>query len=271
MIILVSNAAAIALYLAASGYLATTLFHKRSADTNWLLCFTFTALLFHGIGIQGIILGSDGYYLGFYKASSLIFWVINLIVLLSGLKKPLHNLFVFLFPMSTLAVICSMVSESPVIPYSHLGPSIASHILFSFVAYSLLTIATLQALLLAYQNYQLRHKHPTGIVRLLPPLQTMETLMFELLWAGEVLLTLSIITGFLFIQDLFAQHLIHKTVFSLISWLIYAVLLWGRYSRGWRGSVAVRWALGGFIALMLAYFGTKLVLEIILEIRTNSV
>jgi ABC-type uncharacterized transport system permease subunit len=266
MITLAANAAAIALYLAASGYLITRLYHKQSANSQWLLSFALSALVFHGIGVTRIILADAGYQLGIVKVFSLICWVINLVVLLSSLKKPLHNLFVFLFPMSAVSVFFSVFGESPVIPYTHLGPPIATHIIFSFLAYSLLTIAAFQALLLAYQNHRLRHKHPAGLVRLLPPLQTMETLMFELLWVGEILLTLSIITGFLFFTDLFAQHLAHKTVFSLLSWIIYAILLWGRHQSGWRGTQAIRWSLGGFVALMLAYFGTKIVLEVIIDV-----
>lgn len=100
---------------------------------------------------------------------------------------------------------------------------------------------------------------------LLPPLQTMEALLFELVWAGMLFLTLSIITGFIFIDDFFAQKLSHKTVFSLLSWGIYATLLTGRHFIGWRGNTAIRWVLGGFTALMLAYFGSKLVLEVILH------
>lgn len=265
MSILAPNIAAIALYLAASGYLAMHLFQNRAANINWLRGFAFSALIFHGWGVKTIILSDTGYQLGFFEASSLIFWVINLLVLASSLKKPLHNLFVFLFPLSALAVLCSLFGGGTTIPDTHLGPEIATHALFSFLAYSLLTIATLQALLLAYQNNRLKHKHPAGIVRPLPPLQTMETLMFELLWAGEVVLTISIASGFWFLQDMFAQHLAHKTVFALLAWLIYAILLWGRHQKGWRGSIAIRWALGGFVALMLAYFGTKLVLEIILS------
>ena len=155
-----------------------------------------------------MIFSQQGYQLGFFKVSSMLFWVINLVVLVSSLKKPLHNLFVLLFPLSTLAVVVSLFSEGPVTPYGAVSVQIVSHIFLSFLAYSLLTIATFQALLLAYQNHQLRHKHPMGMTRLLPPLQTMETLLFELLWVGVVLLTLSIITGFLFFEDLFAQHLV---------------------------------------------------------------
>jgi ABC-type uncharacterized transport system permease subunit len=93
----------------------------------------------------------------------------------------------------------------------------------------------------------------------------MEALLFELLWCGEILLTIAIITGFIFLDDLFAQHLVHKTVFTLLAWCIYAILLWGRHAKGWRGNTALRWTLGGFCLLMLAYFGSKFVLEVLLQ------
>ncbi len=142
---------------------------------------------------------------------------------------------------------------------------IAIHVILSIIAYSLLTIASLQAVFLAYQNHLLKTKQHITQTRFLPPLQTMESLLFELLWAGEILLTLAIISGFWFLEDMFAQHLIHKTVFAIAAWSIYAGLLWGRHFRGWRGNKAIRWTLAGFISLMLAYFGTKIVLEVILH------
>jgi ABC-type uncharacterized transport system permease subunit len=142
---------------------------------------------------------------------------------------------------------------------------VIAHVMLSILAYSLMFIAALQAITLAYQNYQLKHKHPGGLIRLLPPLQTMESLLFELLAVGQLALTGAIVTGFIFIDDVFAQHLAHKTVFSLSAWIIYAVLLWGHYRLGWRGNTAVRWTLVGCCALMLAYFGSKFVLEIVLS------
>jgi len=95
----------------------------------------------------------------------------------------------------------------------------------------------------------------------------MEALLFELLWLGFLILSASIITGVGFIEDMFAQHLVHKTVFSIIAWLIYAALLAGRHWLGWRGNTAIRFTLGGFAALMLAFFGSKFVLELVLQIR----
>ena len=95
-------------------------------------------------------------------------------------------------------------------------------------------------------------------------MQTMESLLFNLVAAGFVLLTLALTTGIVFIDDFFAQHLAHKTVFSILAWLIYAVLLWGRFKLGWRGKIATVWTLLGFLALMLAFWGSKFVLEVLL-------
>jgi ABC-type uncharacterized transport system permease subunit len=140
------------------------------------------------------------------------------------------------------------------------------HILLSILAYSLLVIAALQAVLLAVQDHQLRNRHPGGLIRALPPLQTMETLLIQLIATGFVLLSLALLTGLFFLEDIFAQHLVHKTVLSLIAWGVFATLLWGHWRFGWRGRVAIRWTLGGFLFLMLAYFGSKLVLELLLGV-----
>jgi ABC-type uncharacterized transport system permease subunit len=93
----------------------------------------------------------------------------------------------------------------------------------------------------------------------------MESLLFEFIAIGQLLLTGSLVTGFLFLEDMFAQHLVHKTVLSLIAWAIFALLLWGRYRFGWRGKKALQWTIGGFLVLLLAYFGSKAVLELILH------
>jgi ABC-type uncharacterized transport system, permease component len=259
---LYANLAAIIFYVMAGVYAVTCFTRQQPIHRKSLFSLIGVALIFHGGGIYGLSAAYPGVQLGFFSVSSLIFWVINLIVLFSSLKKALHNLFILLSPLSVLAVGASIIGRDANVQISY---QLASHVVLSILAYSLLTIATLQALLLAYQNHQLKSKHTIGKVRLLPPLQTMESLLFELLWAGEILLTLSILSGMWFLEDIFAQHLAHKTVFSIAAWVIYTLLLWGRHHLGWRGYTAIRWTLGGFALLMLAYFGSKLVLELILH------
>lgn len=228
------------------------------------------ALIAHGFGIHAQIVVPEGYQFSFFKVSSVFFWMANFLILVSSLRKPLHNLFLITLPISVIALLSSLYTTSTTVTATtQLTLGVAAHIFLSIMAYSTMIVATVQALALAYQNARIRNKHPTGLVRILPPLETMEKLLFELLWAGQILLTLVIITGFFHIQNLATQHLHHKIVFTVISWVIYAILLWGRHFLGWRGNSAIRWTLSGFAFLLLAYLGTKLVLEMILGIPTT--
>jgi ABC-type uncharacterized transport system permease subunit len=111
----------------------------------------------------------------------------------------------------------------------------------------------------------LRVRQPAGFVRSLPPLETMESLPFQMIAAGFVLLTLALLSGFAFLEDMFAQHLVHKTVLSCLGWLVFGGLLLGRFRYGWRGRTAIIWTLSGFVILILAYFGSKAVIELILQ------
>jgi len=250
-------------YLAAWAFLLHSTLRKEPYKERRLLVFIALGIAIHYVSALLAIHAEGSYQFGFFKVPSLFCAVINTVVALSCIRKPMHNLFLFLLPLSVITLLVAQYSSPPT-GASELEPETLVHVLLSILAYSLLTIASLQALLLAYQNYQLKHKHLRGVMGLLPPLQTMETLLFELLWAGQILLTFSIVSGFFFTYSFTEQHVVHKAVFSVVSWLIYALLLWGRHTLGWRGAAAIRWTLGGFAALMLAYFGSKLVLEVIL-------
>jgi ABC-type uncharacterized transport system permease subunit len=121
-------------------------------------------------------------------------------------------------------------------------------------------------ILLAFQERALRnHRLDSSLIRALPPLTLTETLMFRLIGAGFVLLTLTLLSGVLFVDNLFAQHLVHKTVLSIAAWIVFGVLLFGRWRWGWRGRRAVRLTLAGMVVLLLAFFGSKFVLEVILH------
>jgi ABC-type uncharacterized transport system permease subunit len=218
----------------------------------------------HGYSAITVVQSPEGINLGFFKVSSLIFWFINISFLLSLLRRPLHNLLVLLFPLSAVAVVTSVMAPGNISPLSELSAGMLLHIVSSVLAYAVLTIGACQAGAVAAQDYQLRHRHTRGLVQILPPLQLMETMLFEILWVGLILLTLSIGSGMVFLDDIFAQHLVHKTVLTIAAWVVFAVLLWGHHQLGWRSQTAVRFTLAGFGVLMLGYFGSKLVLELIL-------
>lgn len=256
----------IALYSVAWALRLRGIQRKKATPTKLFAALTAAALIAHGIGTYQQMVTPNGYDFGILKISSLFFWVANFLILASSLRKPLHNLFLITLPVSIIALLASLyVQDNETNITTKLTADVAIHIFISILAYSTMIVATVQTLLLAFQNHQLRHKHPTGLVRLLPPLQTMETLLFELLWVGEVLLTLVIISGLFHINDIAGQHLAHKIVFTAVAWLIYGILLWGRHYLGWRGNSAIRWSLAGFASLVLAYLGTQLVLQMLLN------
>jgi len=121
------------------------------------------------------------------------------------------------------------------------------------------------AILLWVQERALRQRVFHGWMRALPPLTELESLLFRTIAVGFALLTATLLTGVLFVENLFAQHLVHKTVLSVLSWLAFGALLLGRWRRGWRGATAVRWTLVAMALLMLAFFGSQFVLELVLK------
>jgi ABC-type uncharacterized transport system permease subunit len=202
----------------------------------------------------------------FLNALALVTLCINGILLMTSLFRPVDKLAIVTFPITAMVLLLRLAVPQEIRGIQVHSWEMTAHIFSSLLAYSFLNIAAIQAVLLAAQDACLRSRHPDGwLVRSLPSLQSMETLMFQLIGAGLLLLTLSLITGFLFLEDMFAQHLAHKTILSLLAWLVFAILLLGRYRSGWRGRIAIRWTLGGFISLMLASFGSKMVLELILN------
>lgn len=144
------------------------------------------------------------------------------------------------------------------------GWPFALHVLLAMGAAGMFAIAAILVLLLSVQDSALRRREPAGWLAALPPVESLERALFIVLATGMAALTVAIAAGLLFVTDLFAQHLVHKTVLALAAWLIFAVLLVGRWRRGWRGRKAARYTLAGFGLLAVAYFGSKFVLEVLL-------
>ncbi len=254
------------LYLIAAILLGLRLKRRStSASIKWqALGAGFVAVSLHGWLVFELLFTSIGLNLGLFSAISLITWMISLLLIFSSLTQPTENLTIFVFPSAAVGVALAAIFGNEQHIVNTFDTTIEIHILISIMAYSLLSLAAVQAMLLAVQDKHLRNKRPGGFIRTLPPLQTMETLLFQMIGVGFALQSLSLISGLIFIEDIFAQHLVHKTVLSIIAWGIFAVLLWGRWRFGWRGRTAIRWTLIGFVALLLSYVGSKVVLEIIL-------
>ena len=264
----VISVAVIILYLLTSGWLGRRIFHQRlttEAFNHTIAALAGLALSGHGLILYWEILVQAGLNLGFYHAFSLISWVIALLAVLTGLFRAMSNLVVIFFPVAALALLLEVALPSTNIIPGGIAAGLKMHILLSVTAYGLLSIGAVQALVLAFQEAQLRKKQPVTVINILPPMQTLEELLVQVLTIGFFLLSLSLATGLMFMHDMLGQHLSHKVVLSVLAWFIFAVVLWGRWARGWRGRKLIHWTLGGFASLLLAYFGSKLVLELILQ------
>ncbi len=258
---------AIVLYSVSSALLVRRLLRHAVGERppHLSLFLGLAAVGLHGAVLFHLVFSAQGLDLSFFKAASLVSWLAALLVLLAAMSRPVENLGIAVLPLAALLLLLTELSPVQPDTLRDVPAELEWHIVLSILAYSLLSIAALQAALLYVQDRHLHNKQPGGFIRALPPLQTMESLLFQMIALGFVVLSLALLSGMVAIDDLFAQHLVHKTVLSILAWVVFGVLLWGRWQFGWRGRTAIRWSLTGFVVLMLAYFGSKLVLEFILH------
>ena len=201
--------------------------------------------------------------LGLFGVSNLVSCVMVAVIALSALRVRAENLLLLCLPLAAANLLAlALLPEGRTQPIS-LDSSQISHILLSISAYATLMTAALQSILIGVQERRLRTPQ-TGLLGLLPPMESMEKLFIFVLWLGLGLLTLSIATGMLFLQNMFDQRLVHHTVLTTLSWLVYAGFLAGHHVFGWRGVTGVRWNLAAFTLLLLGYLGSKFVIEYLL-------
>jgi ABC-type uncharacterized transport system permease subunit len=223
-------------------------------------------LALHTLLLYRSAFAGEGLHLGVANAVSMIIWLTVLIYWAGSFFYSLDGLQALILPVAAAAALLPALLPAPApLPNTEL-PAFRVHLLIALLSYSLFTIASLHVLLMAVVERRLHGGALPSALGKLPPLLAMEGLLFRIIGAGFVLLTLTLASGVFFSEELFGRPLqfTHKTVFGILSWLIFGALLGGRALYGWRGRVAVRWTLAGFLMLVLAYIGSKFVLEVIL-------
>lgn len=242
------------------------------ADTARRRTVWVSAILLLGIVIHAALLGAsvfrpDAVHLGFSNAVSLIAWLSVSVYALTALKVPLPGIQGWVAGAAAVGVLLPLVlPDARAVPNSN-AFGFRAHLVLSLLAYCLLFIAALQALLMSAFEKKLHHGASAAGMPGMPPLLTLESVLFKLIGAGFVLLTLAVGSGILFSEEVFgkAMSFSHKTLFAVLSWLVFGALLAGRFIWGWRGRLAVRWTITGFVMLLLAYVGSKFVLEVLLH------
>lgn len=248
------------MYLYAFGRLWRMVKHpEKPLSEKPLLGITLLALLFHGLALSQTLLIEHQLNLHLGNILSLMGWLTAALVIITSLTQPVLMLGIFIFPLTALSSFMPfwLVESHPI------ALKVGSHILLSIGAYSVLTLATAQAILYSIQEARFKQKKVGSVLNVLPPLQIMEKTLIQLIWIGFIFLSLSLFSGFLFVDNLLAQHLVHKTFFSILAWFTYALFLWGYYQRGWRGKKAARALLWAYTLLFLGYIGTSFILLMI--------
>ena len=223
------------------------------------------AILAHGFALYAAIFPGGEMRFGFSTALSFAVWLAICFYWVEAMYSHLDGLRAIVLPVGVLAcVLAAFFPANHVLSDENtVSPVFRAHFIIAMLAYGLFMLAALYAMLMAMATKQLHHARFSRVLANLPPLLTMEAQLFRLIGIAFVLLTLTLLTGIIFTDTSFRFD--HKRVFAAISWLLFGILLIGRHFRGWRGRVALRWTLAGFIALMLAYVGSRFVIEVLLQ------
>ncbi|WP_206951103.1 cytochrome C assembly family protein [Trinickia acidisoli] len=247
-----------------------------SGSTRVARALLFVALAAHGLLLHITIFPHDAMIFGFAFALSAMFWLGACIYWIESFFFPLESLGLLVLPLACIASLMPLAFGGVHVLLYAAAPLFKMHFIIANVAYGLFAIAALHAVLMLFAERRL-HTWRSALegnggwfaswLDTLPPLLTLEKLLFRLIGAGFVLLTLTLISGVLFSEQLLGRPLTfdHKTVFAVLSWLMFGALLTGRQVSGWRGRAALRWVLASFVALLLAYVGSRFVFEVLLH------
>lgn len=219
------------------------------------------ALAMHAAALLQTLVHEGQLTVGVSEALSLFAWQAAVLLWILCLTQQLQVLTLAVYPLAAIAALTAGLVPSSVTGIPLVEWKLQLHVALSLFAAGFLSLAAVQALAVAVQDRRLHRRRETSTGLAWPPLQTMESLLFQLIAAGFFMLSLSLATGLLFVDDLLAQHLAHKTVLTSLAWLIFGTLLWGRWRSGWRGRAALRWTICGYLVLFIGYFGSKFVLE----------
>ena len=237
------------------------------------------ALVLHGLGLHDLIIADQQLQLNWAIAMSAAVWLGIVVFWVESLVLPADGLLLLLLPAGAFTALLAALFPTAQIVAHAAEPAVRIHLLIALCAYGLVTIAALQAILMATLDRRLHHPRESiaerspirlAIGRMLdaqPPLLAQERLLFRVVWVAFVALGLAVVTGSMIALDLMGKWLPfdHKTIFTLLSWVTFGALLVGRHFRGWRGRIALRYTLVGFAFIVLSYTGSRFVIEVILQ------
>jgi len=252
-------------YILVSIYIGWALIQDKPIHKGVSLGLLVVGMLAHAALLYPHVVTLYGLNFNLFNTISLISLFFLFFYVIFSLYRPIVSLGILAAPTALAGMIVGYIGRAPYRPITDISVGLEAHILLSLAAYCVLLMAALQALFLRLQIRELKHQSIHRFwVNKLPSLQSMESLLFDMLLVGFVLLSIALGIGFVYVEDLMAQHLAHKTVFSVLSWLLFGALLLGNWRAGWRGKRAANMTIYAFILLAIGFVGSKFVLEMLL-------
>ena len=252
-------------YILVSIYIGWALIQDKPIHKGVSLGLLIIGMLAHAVLLYPHVVTLYGLNFNLFNIISLISLFFLFFYVIFSLYRPIVSLGILAAPTALVGMIVGYIGRAPYRPITDISVGLEAHILLSLAAYCVLLMAALQALFLRLQIRELKHQSIHRFwVNKLPSLQSMESLLFDMLLVGFVLLSIALGIGFVYVEDLMAQHLAHKTVFSVLSWLLFGALLLGNWRAGWRGKRAANMTIYAFILLAIGFVGSKFVLEMLL-------
>jgi ABC-type uncharacterized transport system permease subunit len=243
------------------------------AGNGYMVGLILLGLALHFLGLMFQLFTEPARF-GFAQALCATLWFSLAVLLYESRTMDVRSLLRVLAPAAALTCGLAALFPGQLLPLSAARPSFVAHLLMGTAAYGVLFMAALHALLMVSAQRALQsatseegqHLGPLRLIGELPPLMALEKLLFSLIGLGFMLLTLTLLSGTLFSGEVFGKafRFDHKTLFTILAWLVFAALLIGRKLRGWRGRTALRFTLVGFALLLLGYVGSRFVLEVLL-------
>jgi ABC-type uncharacterized transport system permease subunit len=255
------------LYLLASSVIVKGMFTPAGPNRLIANIIVVFALGLHVILLQSSIFAAPetGQNLSILNVASMVAWLISVTMMLASIKLPNTILLPVVYSFTGLIVLLSKLISDTHLMHLEVDVNLVVHITLSLFAYACLGIAFLYAWQLSYINLRLKEKNASMLHSSLPPLLAVENILFKLLLVGTILLTLSLLSGFIFLDNMFSKEQAHKTVLSLLAWAIYTATLIGHSVLGWRGKTVIWSTTVAGVLLTLAYFGSRFVREVLLN------
>lgn len=233
---------------------------------KWERAAIFGTWALQGIGLYDGLFGEGGMRFSFSFALSLVLWLAVIIYWLESFRSRMDGLQPMVLPLAAISTALPVFFPQ-VHRVGHVDQwGFKLHFVVAMLAYSLFTLSALHAVFMGFAERKLHQRVLTKSLSSLPPILTMEALLFRMIVVAFALLTLALGSGAFFSESLFGKAMVldHKTLFAFVSWGIFAALLIGRHAYGWRGRTALRWTLAGFMVLLLAYIGSRFVVEVLI-------